>query len=94
MLAAAGVVCAAEDEVDAPPGATLVAIWHIERVDFAYHSNTVRYECGALQRRIAEILHSIGAHARVGVELTCVRGDMVRHAGAHITLAIPVEATA
>jgi hypothetical protein len=94
MLAAAAVVCAAEDEVDAPPGATIDAIWHIERVDFAYQSNTVRYECGALQRRIAEILHSVGAHARVGVELTCVRGDMVRHAGAHITLAIPVEATA
>jgi hypothetical protein len=75
-------------------GATIDAIWHIERVDFAYHSNTVRYECGALQRRIAEILHSVGAHARVGVELTCVRGEMVRYAGAHITLAIPVEATA
>jgi len=95
MLAAAAVVCAAEeDEVDAPPGATIDAIWHLERIDFAYHSSTVRYECGALQRRIAEILHSVGAHARVGVELTCVSGDMVRHAGAHITLAIPVEATA
>lgn len=95
MLAAAAVVCAAEeDEVDSPQGATIDAIWHLERIDFAYHSSTVRYECGALQRRIAEILHSVGAHARVGVELTCASGDMVRHAGAHITLAVPVEATA
>ena len=75
-------------------GATIDAIWHIERIDFAYHSSTVRYECGALQRRIAEILHAVGAHARIGVELTCVSGDMVRHAGAHLTLAVPVEATA
>jgi len=92
-LLSAGSVRADDDEA-LPSGATIDAIWHLERIDFAYHSNTVRYECGALQRRIAEILHAVGAHARIGVELTCVSGDMVRHAGAHITLAIPVEATA
>ncbi|HEX4971212.1 MAG TPA: hypothetical protein VFV69_09150 [Steroidobacteraceae bacterium] len=89
----AGVVRAADDDT-LPSGATIDAIWHIERIAFTYQSSTVRYECGALQRRIAEILHAVGAHARVGVELTCVSGDMVRHAGAHITLAVPVEATA
>jgi hypothetical protein len=97
LLATAAVVCAKEEEeeeVAAESGATIDAIWHIERIDFAYHSNTVRYECGALQRRIAEILHTVGAHARIGVELTCVSGDMVRHADAHLTLAVPVEATA
>jgi hypothetical protein len=92
-MLAATLVRAEEDEVETS-GATIDAIWRLERVDFTYQSSTVRYECGALQRRIAEILHSVGAHARVGVELTCVSGDMVRHAGAHITLAIPVEATA
>ena len=95
LLASATIVCAQEpDEIAAESGATIDAIWHIERVDFTYQSTTVRYECGALQRRIAEILHSVGAHARIGVELTCVRGDMVRHAGAHLTLAVPVAATA
>lgn len=95
LLATATVVSAEqEDEVATESGATINAIWHIERIDFAYRSSTVRYECGALQRRIAEILHTVGAHARVGVELTCVSGDMVRHAGAHLTLAVPVAATA
>ena len=93
VMLGAGVVRAADDDA-LPSGETIDAIWHLERIDFAYHSSTVRYECGALQRRIAEILHTVGAHARVGVELTCVSGDMVRHAGAHITLAVPVEATA
>jgi hypothetical protein len=96
LLASAAVVRAEEEdkEVAAQSGATIDAIWHIERVDFTYQSTTVRYECGALQRRIAEILHTVGAHARIGVELTCVSGEMVRHAGAHVTLAVPVEATA
>jgi hypothetical protein len=95
LLAAAALVCAADaDGVAAESSATIDAIWHIERVDFTYQSTTVRYECGALQRRIAEILHSVGAHARIGVELTCLSGDMVRHAGAHLTLAVPVAATA
>jgi hypothetical protein len=95
LLGGAAVVSAAEeDEVASPPGEVIDAIWHIERIDFAYQSSTVRYECGALQRRIAEILHAVGAHTRVGVELTCVSGDMVRHAGAHLTLAVPVAATA
>ncbi|HKS58262.1 MAG TPA: hypothetical protein VJS12_23400 [Steroidobacteraceae bacterium] len=94
LLATAAIVSAEEADDVAESGATIDAIWHIERVDFTYQSTTVRYECGALQRRIAEILHSVGAHARIGVELTCVSGDMVRHAGAHLTLAVPVAATA
>lgn len=84
----------ADDNDALPPGEPIDAIWHIERIDFAYHSSTVRYECSALQRRIAEILYAIGAHARVGVELTCTSGELTRHAGAHVTLAVPVAATA
>jgi hypothetical protein len=90
LLGAAAV--RADDE--SSPSETIDAIWHIERIDFSYHSTTVRYECSALQRRIAEILHAVGAHARIGVELTCRSGELTRHAGAQITLAVPVEATA
>lgn len=93
-LLGAAAVRAADDDASSPPSETIEAIWHIERIDFAYQSTTVRYECGALQRRIAAILHAVGAHARVGVELTCTNGELVRHAGAHVTLAVPVEATA
>jgi hypothetical protein len=88
----AGVVHA--DDEQAPPGETIDAIWHIERIDFTYQSTSVRYECGALQRRIAEILHAVGANARIAVELTCVSGELAKHAGAHVTLAMPVAATA
>jgi hypothetical protein len=92
-LLGAAVVRAA-DELAAPPDGTVEAIWHIERVDFAYHSMTVRYECSALQRRIAEILHAVGANSHIAVELSCTGGELVRHAGVHVTLAVPVEATA
>jgi hypothetical protein len=91
-LVGVAVVRAADDDTP-PPDETIEAIWHVERIDFAYHSMTVRYECRALQLRIAEILHAVGANAHIGVELDCTSGDMVRHAGVQVTLAVPVEAT-
>jgi hypothetical protein len=92
-LLGTGSVRAADDE-PLPPSEPIDAIWHIERVDFVYQSTSVRYECSALQRRVAAILHSVGAHARIGVELTCVGGELVKHAGVKVTLAVPVAATA
>jgi hypothetical protein len=84
-----GVSVAAEAPTDTP----IVAIWQIERIDFVYSSTTVRYSCGNLQRRIAEILQAVGANARMGVELGCNSGELVRYANVHLTLAVPVEAT-
>jgi hypothetical protein len=72
---------------------TIAAIWQIERIEFVYHSSTVRYSCGNLQRRIAAILHAVGAHSSVGVDLDCRSGDLVRHASVRLTLAVPVAAT-
>jgi hypothetical protein len=84
-----GVAAAADTTEEAP----IVAIWQIQRVDFVYNSNSVRYSCGNLQRRIAAILQAVGAHANMGVELGCNSGELVRYANVHLTLAIPVEAT-
>ena len=86
-------VRAADDEASTS-NETIDAIWHIEHIAFVYSSSTVRYECGALQRRIAAILHAVGAHERIGVELGCKSGELVRHSNANVTLAIPVAATA
>jgi hypothetical protein len=72
---------------------TIAAIWQIERIEFVYHSSTVRYSCGNLQRRIAAILQAVGAHTTIGVELGCRSGDLVRHANVRLALAVPVEAT-
>jgi hypothetical protein len=72
---------------------TIAAIWQIERIEFVYRSSTVRYSCGNLQRRIAAILHAVGAHSTIGVDLGCRSGDLVRHANVRLTLAVPVEAT-
>jgi hypothetical protein len=72
---------------------TIAAIWQIEQIEFVYHSSTVRYSCGNLQRRIAAILHAVGAHSTIGVDLGCRNGDLVRHANVRLTLAVPVEAT-
>lgn len=86
-----GVVAAAADTTEE---ASITAIWHIQRIDFVYNSTTVRYSCGNLQRRIAAILQAVGAHASMGVELGCTSGELVRYANVHLTLAVPVEATA
>ena len=75
------------------PDTPVTAIWHIERIDFIYHSNSVRYSCGNLQRRIAAILQAVGAHSRIGVELGCKAGELVSYANVHLTLAAPIEAT-
>lgn len=80
------VVARAEDD-------TIAAIWQIERIEFVYHSSTVRYSCGNLQRRIAAILQAVGAHSTIGVDLGCRSGDLVRYAHVRLTLAVPVEAT-
>jgi hypothetical protein len=77
----------------APRDATVAAIWQIERIEFAYQSSTVRYSCGNLQRRIAAILHAVGAHSAIGVDLGCRSGELVRYANVRLTLAVPVEAT-
>jgi hypothetical protein len=78
---------------DTPPEASIAAIWQIERIEFTYHSNSVRYSCGNLQRRIAAILHAVGAHSSIGVDLGCRSGDLVRNSNVRLTLAVPVEAT-
>jgi hypothetical protein len=87
-------VAAAADTTEAPPETSIVAIWQIQRVDFVYNSNSVRYSCGNLRRRIAAILQAVGAHSKIGVELGCSSGELVRYANVHLTLAVPVEATA
>jgi hypothetical protein len=89
LLGAALGVAAAE----APTDATVAAVWQIERIEFTYHSTSVRYSCGNLQRRIAAILQAVGAHSRIGVDLGCRSGDLVRYANVRLTLAVPVEAT-
>src|SRR5262245_1109836 len=72
---------------------TVIAIWKIERIEFTYSSATVRYTCEALQRRIAAILNAVGAHPRMGIELSCASGEAARFVNANLTLAVPVEAT-
>jgi hypothetical protein len=89
LLGAAFGVAVAE----APPDASVAAIWQIERIEFAYHSSSVRYSCGNLQRRIAAILQAVGAHSRIGVDLGCRSGELVRSATVRLALAVPVEAT-
>jgi hypothetical protein len=78
----------------APTDETVAAIWRIERIEFTYHSTSVRYSCGNLQRRIAAILQAVGAHSRIGVDLDCRSGELVRYANVRLTLAVPIEATA
>ena len=83
----AGTVARASDDD------TISAIWKVEQIEFVYSSSTVRYSCEALQRRIAAILYSVGAHSRIAIELTCANGEPVRHANVSLRLAVPVEAS-
>jgi hypothetical protein len=72
---------------------TITAIWKIESIEFVYSSPRVRYSCEALQRRIAAILHAVGAHAKMAVDLGCANGEAVRFANVRLRLAVPVEAS-
>lgn len=87
------VVHAAEDTDAASPDATITAIWKVENIEFVYSSSTVRYTCEALRWRIAAILQTVGAHARMAIELSCANGERVKYANARIRLATPVEAS-
>src|SRR4051812_25675930 len=87
------VASATDSAEQAPAAAPITAIWQVQRVDFVYNSNSVRYSCGNLQRRIAAILQAVGAHSNIGVELGCNSGELVRYANVHLTLAVPIEAT-
>jgi len=93
FVASLGAVFNVSDAEEAPPDTQITAIWHIQQIDFVYSSSTVRYSCGNLQRRIAEILQAVGANPSMGVELGCRSGDLVRYSNVHLTLAVPVEAT-
>src|SRR5678815_5733526 len=93
FVASLGAVFNVSDAEEAPPDTQITAIWHIQQIDFVYNSTTVRYSCGNLQRRIAEILQAVGAHASMGVELGCSSGQLVRYSNVHLTLAVPVAAT-
>ena len=88
-----GVSVAQDAPPDMQPESQIVAIWHLQQMDFVYNSTTVRYSCGNLQRRIADILQAVGANASMGVELGCSSGELVHYSNVHLTLAVPVEAT-
>ena len=94
FVASLGAVFGSSAAEDAPPDTQITAIWQIQQIDFVYNSSTVRYSCGNLQRRIAAILQAVGANANMGVEIGCSSGELVRYANVHLTLAVPVEATA
>ena len=71
VVASLGAMCGVSVADEAPPDLQITAIWHIQQIDFVYNSTTVRYSCGNLQRRIAQILQAVGAHASMGVEIGC-----------------------
>jgi len=93
FVASLGAVFNVSVAEETPPDTQITAIWHIQQIDFVYNSTTVRYSCGNLQRRIAQILQAVGAHASMGVEIGCNSGELVRYSNVHLTLAVPVEAT-
>jgi hypothetical protein len=69
------------------------AIWRVEQFDFNYRSARGFYACDELQARLARMLISLGAHESAKVELRCTGGRLVSNVRAHISVAVPVEAT-
>jgi hypothetical protein len=70
------------------------AIWRVQQVQFNFHSFTTRYACGALERKITDILKAVGARSDLAVSAGCVGGQFLSSAKVEITLASPVPATA
>lgn len=74
-------------------GTAVEAIWHVQQLQFDYHSASVSYSCSALQERIRGILRAVGAHESIVVEAGCDGDDLVRSTRATISMAAPMEAT-
>ncbi len=74
-------------------GDTVIAIWRVHKVDFAYRSQNVYYACDALQEKIRTILLAIGAHGTMNIAISCTSGQLVKDARSRLTLALPAEAT-
>jgi hypothetical protein len=74
--------------------ATIVAVWKVHQIEFAYESPNIGYECESLQKRVAQILQAVGAYSKMVVETThCKRREQVRRTDIRVTVAMPVEAT-
>jgi hypothetical protein len=83
---------AAQAESSDPAG-TVVAVWKVQQMNFAYHGYGTLYTCGALRDKLHAILKGIGA--RDGIKISAYDCDEeTGRARFQITLASPVEATA
>jgi hypothetical protein len=74
-------------------GTTVEAIWHVQQLQFDYHSANVSYSCSALQERIRGILRAVGVHESILVEAGCAGDELVTSARTSISMAAPIEAT-
>jgi hypothetical protein len=74
--------------------ATINAVWNVHQLEFAYDSPNISYECESLQKRIKQILETVGAYSNMVVETThCRRKEQVRRTDIRLTVAMPAEAT-
>jgi hypothetical protein len=74
-------------------GKPITAIWRVQQVQFSYYSPSVSYSCSGLQKRIRSILHAVGAHESIVVNMGCIGDELVTSTSAIISFEAPVEAT-
>jgi hypothetical protein len=69
------------------------AIWRTQNLHLNYQSFTSRFSCQALERRVSEILHTVGAHAKLAADSGCAGAHLTTSARLRIAVASPVSAT-
>jgi hypothetical protein len=71
----------------------LDAVWHLQRIEFNYHSTSIYYSCDGLRHKVVAIMKAIGARDDVRIDTRCPSDAVVNHAATMITVATPIAAT-
>jgi hypothetical protein len=93
MFCAFGCAVATADERLDQGNEPIDAIWMVRSVTFNYHSPTTYFYCDTLQRRVAEIMKTVGANDLMDVRVNCSVGALINHTQIRIVAGVPLEAT-
>lgn len=69
------------------------AFWNVEQLHFNFRSYRTRYACGALERKVANILRAVGARADVVVQTGCVSRQFMNDVVVSVKVAVPLSAS-
>lgn len=76
-----------------PAADPIDAIWKVRSVQLRWHSPSTYYYCDTLQRRIVDIMLTVGANELMDIKTKCSVGPLINRTSIRIVAGVPVEAT-